>query len=304
MKNSKDQSVIVVGATGFLGMEICRQLCEKNRKVKGLVRTTSDPAKVKALQKMGVETVTGDIKDIASLNNAFKEVAVVISSASSTLSRQQGDSIESVDKEGQLNVVNAAKKAGVEQFIFISFNPMSQEFPLQTAKRAVEKQLLESKMNYTILQPTFFMEVWLSPALGFDFPNSKATIYGKGTNKSSWISLKDVAGYAVASIDNPSALNRIIELGGPEALSPLDVVKIFEQKSGNKFTLEHVPEEALYAQKNAAADSLSKSFASLMIAYAEANEIDMKETSKKLPITRTSVKDYVKQVMPESQPVI
>jgi len=296
MENSKFP-VIVVGATGFLGMEICRQLVDAKRKVKALVRTSSDLAKVRALQQMGVETVTGDIKDPASLKNAFNEVGAVISTASSTLSRQEGDSIESVDGAGQLNVVEAANNAGVKQFIFISFCPLYGEFTLQTAKRKVEKQLRESKMNYTILQPTFFMEIWLSPAVGFDFPNSKATIYGEGINKISWISLKDVASFAAASLNNTAAMNAVIELGGPDAFSPLEVVKIFEQHMGSSFALEHVPKEAIYAQKNAASDSLSESFASLMIAYAEGNVIDMTETLNKYPTRLTSIKDYVKQVM-------
>src|SRR5438874_11370196 len=141
MENSKNLSVIVVGATGFLGMEICRQLVASNRKVKGLVRTSSDSAKVETLQRMDVETVTGDMKDVTSLNNAFKNVDAVISTASSTFSRQEGDSIETVDDNGQLNVVEAASNAGVKQFIFISFNNMPQQFPLQTAKRKVETQL-------------------------------------------------------------------------------------------------------------------------------------------------------------------
>ena len=71
--------------------------------------------------------------------------------------------------------------------------------------------------------------------MGFDYPNAKATIYGEGKNKISWIAIKDVASFAVASLDNPAAKNRIIELGGPEALSPLEVVNIFETTKGKKF---------------------------------------------------------------------
>jgi uncharacterized protein YbjT (DUF2867 family) len=64
MINSNDQSaVLVAGATGFLGNEICRQLREKGKKVKGLVRTTSDATKVSQLKELGVETVEGDLKD-------------------------------------------------------------------------------------------------------------------------------------------------------------------------------------------------------------------------------------------------
>jgi uncharacterized protein YbjT (DUF2867 family) len=296
MPQTNDASVLVIGATGFLGMEICRQLTATNRKVKGLIRTGSDPAKVKALQEMGVETVTGDIKDTASLDNAMKEIYTIISTASSTFSRQEGDSIETVDSIGQLNVVQAAKNAGVKHFVFISFHPMSQEFPLQTAKRTVEQSLIESGMGYTILQPTMFMEIWLSPAVGFNYPEGKAAIYGDGKNKLCWVSLQDVAALAIASLDNPAATNKIFEIGGPEALSPLEVVDIFEQCSGRSFTVEHIPVEALLAQKEAAPDALSQSFASLMIAYSEEKFIPMEETTRILPVQLKTVKEYASAV--------
>jgi uncharacterized protein YbjT (DUF2867 family) len=172
---------------------------------------------------------------------------------------------------------------------------MPGQFPLQAAKRSVEKHLTESKLSYTILQPTYFMEVWLSPALGFDYPNANATIYGEGNNKISWIAIQDVAAFAVASLDNPAARNTIIELGGPAALSPLEVVRIFETTQGKKFTLQFVPEEALIAQKNAAPDPLSESFASLMLGYANGSAIDMKNTIQVFQIQLTSVNEYAKR---------
>ena len=58
---------------------------------------------------------------------------------------------------------------------------------------------------YTILRAGYFMEAWLSPAVGFDPINAKATIYGAGQNPISWISLQDVAQFAVTSLDNCGA---------------------------------------------------------------------------------------------------
>ena len=294
--NSQD-TVMVVSATGFLGMEICNLLIKANKKVKGLVRTTSDENTVNGLQQMGVETVTGDVKDYDSLLLAFKNVGKIISTVSATRSRKEGDSLESVDEEGQLNVVKAAKANGVKHVVYISFNSFPGEFFLQNAKRKVENALKESGMTYTILQPTFFMEVWLSPHLGFDHPNAKATVYGSGNNKISWISLRDVAAFAVASLDNEAAKNAVIALGGPEALSPLEVIKIFEEESGKKFEIQNVPVEALQAQKDAAQDSLSSSFASLMLGYAAGNTISMEETLQKIPHKLISVRDYAKQAV-------
>ena len=98
--------------------------------------------------------------------------------------------------------------------------------------------------------------------------NAKARIFGKGENKISWISFQDVAKFAVASPD-PSARNAVIQLGGPEALSPLEVVQLAQQISGKQFNVEHVPDEVLHTQFDAATDPMQKSFAGLMLALAQ-----------------------------------
>jgi uncharacterized protein YbjT (DUF2867 family) len=297
MKNSNTSKILVVGATGFLGMEICCQLTASNKNVTGLVRKTSAEEKVNALKQLGVQLVEGDLKDRNSIKKALLGITTVISTASSTFSRQDGDSIQTVDNEGQANLVDEAIAAGIQHYIYISFPSMQGEFPLQDAKRRVEKKLVSGNMPYTILQPTFFAEAWLSPAVGFDFPNAKATIYGEGKNKISWITIQDVAAFAVAAVDNPTAKNKTIGLGGPEALSPLEVVAQFEKAGGKKFELQHVPVEALQAQKNAAPDDLSKTFVSLMLNYAAGQEINMQQTLEKLEVKLNSVNEYVKRAV-------
>jgi NADH dehydrogenase len=161
----------------------------------------------------------------------------------------------------------------------------------------VPRRLKESGLDYTVLEASYFMEIWLGPALGFDYPNAKARIYGPGRNKLSWISFADAAQFAVAVLGNPAANKTILEIGGPEALSPLEVVKIFEDKSGKKFALEHIPEEALRAQKAAATDSLQQTFAALMLSYAVGDAVEMRETLKAFPLRLTSVRDYAARAL-------
>jgi len=285
---------LVVGATGLLGSEICRLLAAEGMPVKALVRPTSDQMKVAQLESLNVEIARGDLKERSSLDAACRGASAVISTASSTLSRQEGDSIQAVDLEGQLNLVDAARAANVSHFVLISFPPVAVEFPLQAAKRAVEERLKSSGLIYTILQPTFFMEVWLSPALGFDAANGKAQVYGSGENKISWISYKDVAKFAVASLGNPESRNAVIELGGPEALSPLEVVRAFEELRRREFEVQHVPDEALREQRESASDPLQQSFAGLMLYYSGGHVIDMRETLQKFPFQLTFIKDYAR----------
>jgi uncharacterized protein YbjT (DUF2867 family) len=184
----------------------------------------------------GARGPTQIAKEPSALGAVFQDVSTVISTASATFSRQTGDSIETVDSQGQISLVESAKAAGVRHFIFISFPPMAEDFALQRAKRAVEERLVESGLAYTILQPTFFTEIWLSPAVGFDAASARAQICGSGKNRISWISFLDVARFAAASVENPGARNAVVRLGGPEALSPLEVVRLFEDLSGHRVT--------------------------------------------------------------------
>ena len=285
---------LVIGATGLLGHEISRRLAEAGGAVRALVRQTSDPAKRAELERLGIELVEGDLKDPASLARACAGVQSVISTASSTFSRQPGDSIESVDHKGQLALLDAAKKAGVEHFVFISFreNPRIQ-YPLVAAKRAVEQALKTSGMAYTILQASYFMEIWLSPALGFDVANGKVRLYGDGSRAISWVSYRDVARAAAAAVAEPTARNLVVELGGPQALSPSEVVRMFEAAGAGEIATESVPESALESQMNAATDPLQKSFAGLMLQCAGGDAIDTMASSRLFPFRMVSVSDFI-----------
>ena len=285
---------LVIGATGLLGHEICRRLTDAGRPTRALVRRTSDQGKRAELERLGVELVEGDLKDQASLSRACTGMQSVISTASSTFSRQSGDSIESVDQKGQLALVDAARKAGVEHVVFISFreNPTIQ-YPLTVAKRAVEHALQASGMDYTILQASYFMEVWLTPALGFDVANGKVRLYGDGSHPISWISYRDVARAAVAAVTEPTARNMIVELGGPQALSAREVVRMFEAAGAGEIATESVPESALESQLNAATDPLQKSFAGLMLQCAGGDAIDITTSSRLFPFQMISVRDYI-----------
>ena len=290
--------ILIAGATGFLGGEVCRRLVASGESVRGLVRATSDHAAVERLRALRVETVLGDVRDRDSLNAACRGIRTVVSTITTTRSRQPGDSIEATDEAGQLTLVDAAREAGVEHFVFVSYSAnLDDDGPLTHAKRAVEQRIRESGMSYAILRPSYFMEVWLSPHLGFDFRNRKATVYGAGERRISFISLGDVAEFVVRAVRTSDVVGPTTELGGPNAVSPLEAVRIFEEFGGKPFAVQHVPEDALRAQFAAATDSLQKSFAALMLDYARGDEIPMAETLRRIPVQLTSVRDYARTVL-------
>jgi uncharacterized protein YbjT (DUF2867 family) len=297
-------TILVVGASGFLGNEICRQLRAKNMPVKAMVRATTDPAKIEQLTKLGVQVFQGDILNRETLYKAMQGVKTVISTVSSMpFSYKPGENdIQRVDEDGMINLIDACKSTEVNHFIYTSFSKnINLDFPLRNAKRKIEKYLQRSGLTYTILRPSYFMEVWFSAATGFDALKGIVNICGTGTNPVAYISIKDVAKFAVESISNPSSNNTTLELGGPQNISPLDAVKIFEDALHHKIEVQHIPMEMLQTQFNSSTDAMQKSFSGLMLCVAFGDQIDMMEVLGNFPIKLTSVKDYINTVL-QKQP--
>jgi len=265
-----------------------------------LVRESSEPAKVERLRDLGAKIVKGNLCDPHSLKAACQGTSAVICTVSAMpfCYKPGANDIQSVDFEGVNNLIDAAKASGVKQFVYTSFSGnLDRDFPLRNAKRAVEKHLKESGLVYTILRPSMFMEVWLSTAVGFDATNAKATIYGSGDQPIAWIAIQDVARFAVESLTNPAARNSVLELGGPQSLSPHQVIKLFEAVKGKTFEVTHVPPEALQAQYEGAADPMQKSFIGLMTCYAYGDPIEMSSIQKSFGFQLTPVKEHIERMM-------
>ncbi|MDR8390809.1 SDR family oxidoreductase [Aliifodinibius sp. S!AR15-10] len=291
---------LIIGATGMVGSEICRLLIAEGKPVRAMVRETSEQTKVEKLESLGIQIVQGDLRERSTLRPALQGVTAVITTISSMpFSYLAGENdIEKVDHDGMFDLIDEARANGVNHLIYTSFSgQIDLNFPLRNAKRSVEQHLVESGIEYTILRPSFFMEVWLTKSVGFDPDSAKVQLCGDGTQPTSYISYKDVAQFAVECLDNPSAKDAILELGGPEQLSQLDAVMLFEETSGRTFEVQSIPEEALQSQMDEATDPMQQSFSALMLCLANGDPIDMRETLETFPVKLTSVRDYVRSVI-------
>jgi len=230
--------ILVVGATGNLGGMITRRLLEAGKDVRILVRHNS-PSEVMARQGMatsasslieaGADPIYGDLKDRASLDPACDGIETVITTANSVL-RGGEDNLQTVDLEGNRNLIDAARAAGVRQFIFTSAlgADVNNPLPIFQIKARTEAYLRDSGMPYTILAPNAFMEVWAGMVVGLPLQAGRpVTLVGEGRRLHSFISQGDVAAFAVAAVGHPAAMNQCLYLGGPEAVSWRDVVAAF-----------------------------------------------------------------------------
>lgn len=282
---------LVAGATGIVGKQIALKLRHEGRRVRAMVRGGRSRPEAGELIGAGMEIVDADVTQPDTLDAACSKVENVISTITS-MPHGKNDGLRRIDREGALALIDAAEKAGVKKFIYTSYSGnIRADSPLETAKRDCENCLQSSRMEGIILRPSYFMEAWLTPMLGFDPEHAKAQIYGTGEAPVSYISASDVASFAAAAVTRAQG-KTTLEMGGPEALSLLEVVRIFEKALNKKFALNYVPLEAL-EQQHQSPDPLQKTFAALILGYAKGDAIPRsRETAERFGIHLRSVGDY------------
>jgi len=286
--------ILVVGSTGYVGSAVTKKLAAAGKPVTALVRDSSSE-KSHALQAVGAKLARGDLKDRVSLEKALEGVDTVICTASSTLSRREGDSLDTVDNKGVQTLIDVAERKGARRFIYVSFSRnISDDFPLARFKRAAEKRLESSKLDYTILLPSYFADVWLTPAVGFDVAGGKVRIYGDGKARSSYVNVEDVARAVVACVDNPKASRKAIPVGGAKAYSQLEAVALVEKATGKKLEREHMTGDQIKAARTAAGDPMQATFLGLFDALAHGDVIPPDWTAT-LGVQPSSLEDWVKQ---------
>ena len=166
----------------------------------------------------------------------------MITTANSAM-RGGEDNVDTVDRLGNRNLIEAARAQGVQRFIFISFlgADLSNPVPLFRAKAEMEKILAESGMVYTILSPNFFIESWAGMVVGIPLHSQQpVTLVGEGKRLHSLISIGDVAAYTTATINHPAAINKKLVLGGPEPLTWCGIVDAFGQVLGQELPIKFV----------------------------------------------------------------
>ncbi len=109
--------ILVTGATGFVGRNLCPYLAEKGYRVRALVRRTSDHGFLDAL---GVEKAWGDLRDLASVTAAVEGCRAVIHAGAVFRFWGRREEFWAANVEGTRNVLEAAHRAGVGRFVHLS----------------------------------------------------------------------------------------------------------------------------------------------------------------------------------------
>jgi len=188
--------------------------------VRALVRGQSQAGKVQAL---GAQPVTGDVTDPASLAGAMKDVDTVIHLAA--VNRDRGAvTMERVNQQGTINVVDAAKLAGVKHIINVvglGASP-SKPYPLAKTQGVGVDAIIKSGVPYTILEASVIFgagDEFLNTLAGLARVPPFMIVPGDGQSKFQPIAASDVAACVVKSVTLPSVLNKRLQICGAEILT-------------------------------------------------------------------------------------
>jgi uncharacterized protein YbjT (DUF2867 family) len=174
--------------------------------------------------------------------NKEKQYETLITTANSAM-RGGEDNVETVDRQGNRNLNEAATATGVKQFIFTSVlgADICSPVPFVQAKAESEAYLRNSGILYTILATDFFMESWIGMVVGIPLRTGQpVTLVGEGRSRHSLVSAVDVAAFATAAVAHPAAMNGYLVIGGPEALSWCDILATFERVAGREIPVRFV----------------------------------------------------------------
>lgn len=255
-------TILVVGSTGTLGFLAAEAAHAAGQQVVAMVRDRQSPAAGR-LRSAGIKLCLADLKDAQQIEAAVRGVETVVITATATLSRRNGDSLEAVDGRGLQTLISACIQNGVNHVVFVSFSRgIDADTPLARFKRAAERRLENSGLEYSILLPSYFPEKFMAPLVGFDIEAGRVRIFGDGTRPVHYVATVDVAHLAALCALEPRGRGAI-PMGGPEAFSQLDVVNLAERLTQKTLALDYMPLDQIDSAMERTSDPLKQSYLGL-----------------------------------------
>jgi uncharacterized protein YbjT (DUF2867 family) len=229
--------VLVVGATGTLGRQIVRHAIDQGHQVRCLVRSQRKAA---FLKEWGAELVGGTLRDKSTIIPALEGMDAVIDAA--TARATDSASIKQVDWDGKVNLIQAAKTAAVDRFIFFSILNAEKypNVPLMEIKRCTEKFIAESGLKYTILRPCGFMQGLIGQYAIPMLDNQTVWITGEST-AIAYMDTQDIAKFAVRALEVPETVGQSYPVVGSKAWKAEEIIEVCERLSGKEGKIWRLP---------------------------------------------------------------
>jgi uncharacterized protein YbjT (DUF2867 family) len=216
--------IVVTGASGYVGSHLTRRLVEMGEPVRALVRSRRQAEKEGRLKDLPVEWVEGDVTRPETLSPAMQGATAVVHTVAVAIEKG-GRQYETINYQGTVNVVEAAKGVGVRRFVNISQLGADSKLPYRflASKGKAQEVVAVSGLDWTAFRPsviwgpedefanTFARLVPFSPIF---YP-----IVGDEEAKFQPVWVEDLVTCVVKALDDPGTIGKEYELGGPEVLT-------------------------------------------------------------------------------------
>src|SRR5712692_6802330 len=230
------RTVLVTGATGRQGGAVVRHMLPKGWKLKALTRNPQSHA-AQSLARQGVELVQGDLEDAGSVTQAAVDVYGIYSAqdfwaVGAKREVQQGK-----------NLADAAKKAGVQHFVYSSVGGAERNtgIPHWESKWEIERHIRTLALPATILRPASFMETYHILEVEVGILKGKLADPIRADKPYQTIATDDIGAFAALAFERPKDFIGLeLEIAGSE-LTNLEAAQVFGRVMGRRVKFRKLP---------------------------------------------------------------
>jgi len=222
--------ILVTGANGTTGRQVIALLARQGLKTRAMVR---DLQKAKSLELPNVDIIKADFENSASLEIALArtERAFLLTATSPNRVSQEA------------TFVKIAKQVGIKHVVRLSILGAEVHSPSRLLRRhgEADQLLIDSGIQFTILQPHYFMQnlLWYAEEI-----KTRGRFHASlpETTPHSHVDARDIAAVAVAALTETNHANQIYRLCGPEALTYGEMMAILSRQLGKLVYYDSSPE--------------------------------------------------------------
>jgi uncharacterized protein YbjT (DUF2867 family) len=249
--------ILITGATGNVGSAVLDILSSTDANLRALVH---DEPKAQSLRDRGVEAILGDFLEPESLAPALEGVGTVLLITP----------IHPEQVRQAANVIEAARDSDNDpRIVRLSVAQASHEAPTKNSRQhaQIEEELISSRLPYTLLRPTTFMQNTLATARAVA---SEGRIYQPFKDgKLGMIDARDMGKVAAKVLTEEGHEGKTYTLTGPAAISFYEIAEMLSEVLGKK--VDYVPISLEKAKEAMLGMGLSEWKAEVLIEYARAH---------------------------------
>jgi len=224
--SNAEKLVLITGATGRQGGAVVRHMLAKGWKLRALTRNPESAA-ARELARRGVEVAAGDLEDSASVEKAARGAYGIYSVQ---------------DFQGK-NAADAAKKAGVEHFVFSSVGGAERNSCIDhfESKWEVEQHVRKLGLPATIVRPAAFMENYYIDQVEIGILKGKLLDPIRGDKSYQTIATDDIGAFVALAFERPKELiGEAIEIASSE-LTNVQAAEVFSRVLGQQVKFRRLP---------------------------------------------------------------